>query len=581
MIDTLSIAEIKDRIDFAIITVRDDEFEAVAERFKPYATVLGGKRSYLYSNLTRPDGRALGVAIVKTFAQGQTAAQLTASQTLHDLNPRWLILAGIAGGFPSKDFSLGDVLLASSLIDVSITAELEDKPREYRTAGGPVHAKVANILSVLPALKDKLGTWNQEISLRCPKPDVVAPDELESDCYYGPARDRHDVRDAIRASFPLNTPVRPPLFKSAALATGNTLVKNTQIPKEWRSVARQIEHVEMEAGGVYEAARHTLDKEVPLLSVRGISDVVGFKRGDEWTAFACHSAASLVQALLLYLPTEMFFDASQTPIPPISTSNAPTIDQIIKAFKKSSTPLLVRKVNQSDWISRPEDEQIQTFLADTSKSVMFLLGAPGSGKTALLAHVAQRAIDDGVPTLAIKADLLLTEKPFEDWGARELNYPLSAFEAVQAVSSKSRTVVLVDQLDALSSTVDLKSERLVAVLRFIADCSELPNVSLVCSCRTFDYHHDARFSVLNPASISLELPNWEAVAEQLEKHGIKNAAGWSQAFRDLLRTPQHLHVFLEQYESTGKLDAFASYHLMLDELWEANDQIARRTRVTL
>src|SRR5262249_36307589 len=53
--------------------------------------------------------------------------------------------------------------------------------------------------------------------------------------------------------------------------------------------------IEMEAGGVYEAARQA---RCPLLCVRGISDIVGFKRSPEWTSYACQTAASFVMALL-------------------------------------------------------------------------------------------------------------------------------------------------------------------------------------------------------------------------------------------------------------------------------------------
>ena len=68
----------------------------------------------------------------------------------------------------------------------------------------------------------------------------------------------------------------------------------------WQESARYLTHVEMEAGGAYIAARRGGPRghEYPLLSVRGISDVVGFDRSPDWTAYACHSAASFVRALV-------------------------------------------------------------------------------------------------------------------------------------------------------------------------------------------------------------------------------------------------------------------------------------------
>lgn len=55
----------------------------------------------------------------------------------------------------------------------------------------------------------------------------------------------------------------------------------------------------MEAGGVYEAARRSSR---PLLCVRGISDIVGFRRNDEWKDYACHTSAAFVKALIHFGP---------------------------------------------------------------------------------------------------------------------------------------------------------------------------------------------------------------------------------------------------------------------------------------
>ena len=40
------------------------------------------------------------------------------------------------------------------------------------------------------------------------------------------------------------------------------------------------------------------------LAIRGISDVVGFKRHPDWTAYACETAAAFAKALLLTRPIE-------------------------------------------------------------------------------------------------------------------------------------------------------------------------------------------------------------------------------------------------------------------------------------
>jgi hypothetical protein len=54
----------------------------------------------------------------------------------------------------------------------------------------------------------------------------------------------------------------------------------------------------MEAAGVYRAARGRC----PMLAIRGISDIVGFKRDEDWIAYACRSAAHFARAYLRTTP---------------------------------------------------------------------------------------------------------------------------------------------------------------------------------------------------------------------------------------------------------------------------------------
>lgn len=58
---------------------------------------------------------------------------------------------------------------------------------------------------------------------------------------------------------------------------------------------KNIAVVEMEAAGAQEICHSS---NIPLLVIRGISDIVGWKRNDLWTAYACASAAAATRALI-------------------------------------------------------------------------------------------------------------------------------------------------------------------------------------------------------------------------------------------------------------------------------------------
>jgi hypothetical protein len=73
---------------------------------------------------------------------------------------------------------------------------------------------------------------------------------------------------------------------------------------------------------------------------------------------------------------------------------------------------------------------------------------------------------------------------------------------------------------------------------------------------------------LDLESVTLELPSWEQVSCELKKAGIREPDAWPMSFREVLRTPQHLHVYLQRFRETGQTDVFGTYQLMLDDLWK-------------
>ncbi len=283
-------------VDFAIITMKEEEFTAVENRFEPVNQVSSARGDYLHSLVTTPDGRTHDVLIARCLEQGQSDAQQAANDLIHDANPRWILLVGIAGAYPAKEFTLGDVLLASRIYDFAVTAALEGRVVEQNPKGGGVHRKVSRLLKMIPSAANqrKLGNWNGAPAIPMPKPALKIPDDLADDAFYGPPDWKKDVQKGLQENFPGGDP-RAPLYRIASIASGNTLVKDTELAAAWKNAARAVTHIEMELGGVYTAAQAT---DIPLLSIRGISDVVGFRRSTAWTNYACQPAAAFARALI-------------------------------------------------------------------------------------------------------------------------------------------------------------------------------------------------------------------------------------------------------------------------------------------
>jgi nucleoside phosphorylase len=286
----------KGKIDFGIISIREDEFLAVLERFAPDSYALGDQR-YEIGTVRSKGGGYYTVAAVRCMEQGRAHAQKVATDLIGDLAPRWLLVVGIGGAVPSMDFTLGDVVCATRVHDFSVRAVKEGATDTYNAGGGPMHPEIQRLLASLPAIVTReLGEWNSPEAVGTPKPTLRVP-PANSDRYYGDVKWKAELRRTLLHHFPKDQPPRRPLVTSQSVATSDALVKSTKLLSQWQEYARGVAAVEMELGGVFLAARG-IGRDHPILAIRGISDIVGFKREEQWTKYACATAAAFAYALL-------------------------------------------------------------------------------------------------------------------------------------------------------------------------------------------------------------------------------------------------------------------------------------------
>ena len=281
----------KSKIDFAILTIREDEFEAVLERFAPEPQYHLGSRRYVISRVELDEGSYSQVAIARTTDQGEGPAQDLARDMIEQLDPEWLLVVGIAGGVPDDDFTLGDVVVAKRLLDFSVKAVNEGKLPEYDVRGW-AHPLVERICAALPAARKKFdGEWNSPQAIGVPRPGVQLD---QDDKFYGDNAWVQKVKSSLAGHF---KEPRPPRFTTAVMGATEELVKSPTLVQLWLQDARSMRAVEMELAGVYQAARR-VERLYPVLAIRGISDIVGFKRDPGWTTYACHSASAFAYTLV-------------------------------------------------------------------------------------------------------------------------------------------------------------------------------------------------------------------------------------------------------------------------------------------
>ncbi|MBK8259596.1 MAG: glycosyltransferase [Polyangiaceae bacterium] len=248
---------------------------------------------------------------------------------------------------------------------------------------------------------------------------------------------------------------------------------------------------------------------------------------------------------------------------------ASAVSAAAQSLARASGPLIEWQKNLRSidkWLDRPELSRIlESVRAEGAKPIV-LLGPPGSGKSALLSRVVVELLDRDVAVLAIKADRLTKDIADINALSEEIGLRQSADAVLVGMAKARKTLLVIDQLDALGDLVDLHTDRLSVLLDLVDSVRSTENVVVLMSCRATDYRHDIRFKRLGAEEIQLELPPEEVIAGVLIEQGI-DAKTLSPRLLELLRVPQSLDVFLQLRVRDSQTSPFESYQEMLEAFW--------------
>jgi nucleoside phosphorylase len=216
-------------------------------------------------------------------------------------------------------------------------------------------------------------------------------------------------------------------------------------------------------------------------------------------------------------------------------------------------------------IERPELSQLLQIESDDEGRTKAVIGDPGSGKTALLAALADELKGSKIPFLAIKADILDTNISTEQDLQNDLGLSELPSSMIERLSLRGPVFLIIDQLDALAGYVDLRTGRLSVLLNLVRALGNKRNVHIILSARRFEYEHDTRLKTVRAESVLLELPPWSSMLKILEANGIQ-AGGWPADAQNVMRSPQSLATLLRLTEAS-KSEPFDKYQKMLERLW--------------
>lgn len=372
-------SEKEKNIDVAIITIKDEELNAVTDRLKPWEILFVNNHNYIFRSITSRDGYKYNVAVSRCLEPGTKEALNLTLNLIKDLNPKWIFLVGIAGGIPAPEYSLGDVLLCTKLYDFSVCCILEKGNPSFALSSYQMAPAAEELLRVLPAYRERLETcgWNSHAALKKERPAIDLTSPSLNVRLYGDEDWKKNVIYSLEQNFSEN---RKPNYRLGPTASSDRLVKSTSMAKIWLEDARDLANVEMELAGVYQIAQRS---KIPILAIRGLSDIVGYKRSVEWTQFACETSASfaicLIQEGLLY--------PSNSENPQCASMPRQGDGSIYLPLESPFNSFGTIELNRPSYVKRDSDRKMEKLLS--RHSFICLHGEFCSGKSSLLIRVPQ------------------------------------------------------------------------------------------------------------------------------------------------------------------------------------------------
>ncbi len=247
-------------------------------------------------------------------------------------------------------------------------------------------------------------------------------------------------------------------------------------------------------------------------------------------------------------------------------------EKIIDEFKEESiflanykstfslnSPLIIERkitVKITDWI--------KTALKEKEENIAIIKGGAGSGKSVILNNLYHSLTTDGIPTIAIKADI----KSADTIAGLEkkLNISTSLETSIKTLlNTYEKVVVIIDQIDALSQTLSANRNNLTTYISLVEKLKKIPGARVVISVREYDLNYDP-YLIPFKKNIFFETGYLEdaEVVEVLKALQVNN---YSVGLIKLLTTPLHLELFCQVYSNQEKNIKFYSIYDLYTELW--------------
>jgi hypothetical protein len=232
-------------------------------------------------------------------------------------------------------------------------------------------------------------------------------------------------------------------------------------------------------------------------------------------------------------------------------------------------------------ISRIEADAISA-ITSTDDRLFFVVGSAGGGKSAVLSQAVNALTTNGVTVLGFRLDRLEEFSTTSELGTR-LGLPVSPVAALAAEAGDAPSVLVVDQLDAVSLASGRMPQNFDAVVDLVREASAFHGMRVVVACRKFDADNDPRIRQLNARPLTRTIQISDLSDQDID--GAVSAMGLDPSQLtprqyEILRLPLSL-VLLSGVAGEPQALAFDSSSHLFDDFWDLKRRAARGRRAGL
>lgn len=224
--------------------------------------------------------------------------------------------------------------------------------------------------------------------------------------------------------------------------------------------------------------------------------------------------------------------------------------------------------------ARVPREETQTIVdevrrGDGAKTVL-ASAAAGVGKSCVIAQAVDTLEAHDVPVLVVRMDRHGDAQYTQEIGI-QMGLPGSPAVVLAGLASGRDSVLVVDQLDAVSQVSGRYPHLWEVFDSLCREAAAYPNMRLVIACRDFDLQHDHRLRKLKQPEVVKHVPvqllSIEDVDTAIAAAGCV-ATGLNLRQKELLRTPLHLYLFLDGLGDDRSEVGFRDIGELLDRHWD-------------